>query len=359
MPSQKKLIILIIISASLTSFLAGYLLTRPEISSDIIEQQRGSLIDRFSDVGANASPTPLPPGLLQATTDASLAATNSADENSIIYYHPINGYVSKLGLERRDNTLVSTVQLTGLVNVIWSPDKSKVVTVSRGSAGFVYKYFDYISHENGLLGTNIKSVVFSPDGKQIALVRSAGGDSLIQIADCTGKESATILKTRLTNVNLSWPTANTISFTANDNEATSQSLYLLTLGGDLSQIIESEDGLSARWSPDGTKLLYSTSQDSKIISRIFDTHSKQSKILPVSTSANNCTWLLDGGSILCAVEYQGQTSVSKISVLENIPPQILFSNLIITPQNVFMSHLQDFLVIISASDQSIWALKLQ
>ena len=358
MQNQKQLVILIVITASLTSFLAGFLLTRPaQQSADILQQQRGALIDRFSSITDNSTPTPLPPGLLQASTNVALAPTNAPDSNAVLYYHPNNGYVSKLDLETRINTTISSTQLTGLTNVIWSPNKNRVITVSRSSAGPIYKYFDYASRKNGSLGANIKDAVFSPDSQRVALIRSAGDDSAIVISDFEGKNAQTILKTRLNNIHLSWPSAHILSFIANDTATGSQSLYMISEGGDLSQLVGGEDGLAVHWSPDGTKLLYSVRENGGIVLRVFDVASKQSKVLPVQTSANMCAWMLDQRSIICADEMAGQTSINQITLADNAS-EILFSNLIISPQDVFMSHLEDFLIIISAGDQSIWALKL-
>ena len=358
MASQKQLIILTVIAASLTSFLAGFLLTRPaQQSANILQQQRGALIDRFSGLSDGSTPTPLPPGLLQASTDASLAPTNAPDSNAVLYYHPNNGYVSKLNLETRLNTTISSTQLIGLTNVVWSPNKNRVITVFRSSTGPIYKYFDYTSRKNGILGTNIKDAIFSPDSQRVALIRSAGSDSAIEIADFEGKNSKIILKTRLNNIQLSWPSNNYLSFIANNTDTGAQSLYTVTEGGDLTQLLEGEDGLAVKWSPDGTKFLYSVRGNEGIILRVFDVASKQSQALPVQASASACAWLLDQRSTICAIENQGQTSINQIT-LAGFTTKILFSNLIISPQEVFMSHLEDFLVIISSGDKSIWELKL-
>lgn len=358
MASQKQLIILITVAASLTSFLAGYLLTQPSgQSANVLQQQRGALIDRFSGINGS-TPTPLPPGLLQASTDATLAPTNAPDSNAILYYHPTSGYVSKLELETRTNTLISTAQLSNLTSVIWSPNKNQVITVSRSSTGPIYKYFDYTSHKNGSLGANIKDAVFSPDSQRIAIIRSAGGDSAIEITDLAGKNGRTILKTRLNNIKLSWPNDNYLSFIANDADSGSQSLYIISEDGNLRQLVGGEDNLVVNWSPDGTKFLYSIQKNEEEAElRVFDVASRQSQPLPVNTLANTCAWLLNQSSIICAIESQGQTSIHQV-VLAGMTTEILFSNLIISPKEVFMSHLEDFLVIISASDQSVWALKL-
>ncbi len=357
MASQKQLIILIVVAVSLTSFLAGYLLTQPARQNAVIQQQRGALIDRFSGLTDGSTPAPLPPGLLQATTDTALAPTNAPNSNAVLYYHSSNGYVSKLDLETRSNTLISTTQLAGLTNAIWSPNKNRVITVFRSSAGPIYKYFDYTSHENGLLSTSIKDAVFSPDSQRIALVRSAGGDSAIEITDFHGKNSKTILKTRLNNIKLSWPNNNYLSFIAADADSGTQSLYTVSENGDLHQLISGENNLAVRWSPDGTKFLSSVQKDEGVLLQVFDVASQQSQDLPFQTSATNCAWTLNQRSTICTVETQSETSVNQIAFPE-LTTKVLFSNLIISPKEVFLSHLEDFLIITSTGDQSIWALKL-
>lgn len=358
MADQKQLIILIVITASLTSFLAGYLLTQPPKNANtIIKEQRGALIDRFSNIDDGSTPTPLPPGLFQITTDEALAPTNAPDSDAVLYYHSLNGFVSKAELETRTSTPVSTTELKGLSNVIWSPDKNRVITVSRSSTGPTYKYFDYTNRQNGLLGTNIKDAIFSPDSRRIAVVRSTGGDSNIEVSDFEGKNSQIILRTRLSNIKLSWPNENYISFVAGDTDSNTQSLYTVSLNGNLRKLAGEGDGLTARWSPDGTKLLYSVQENKEVVLRVFDVVSNQSQKLPIQTSANTCAWSLNQSSVICAVETAGQTSINKIN-LTNITSEILFSNLIISPKEVFMSHLEDFLIIINTGDQSIWAVKL-
>ncbi len=358
MTSQKQLIILIVITASLTSFLVGYLLTQPSRqSADVVQQQRGALIDRFSSVTDSSTPTPLPPGLLQATTDAALASANAPDSDAVLYYHPDNGHVSKLDLETRLNTVISSAQLTGLTDVIWSPDKNRVITVSRSAKGPVYKYFDYTTHENGLLGANIKDAVFSPDSQRVALVRSLGDESDIEIADFDGKNSQTISKTHLANIHLSWPSDHLLSFIADDAGTGTQSLYTLTESGDLGALVDGQNNISARWSPDGSKFLYSDQENGSVVLRLFDIASQQAQDVPFQTTATNCAWLLDQRSAICAVEAQGETSIDQITFAD-LSTKTLFSNLIISPQEVFLSHLEDFLILTSAGDQSLWELKL-
>src|SRR5258708_4230407 len=85
---QKQLTILIVIAVSLVSFLGGYLLTQPHSSMNaVVQEQRGNLIDRFDGVATSSTPTPLPPGLFQASSETVLAPVAAQDGEAALYYH--------------------------------------------------------------------------------------------------------------------------------------------------------------------------------------------------------------------------------------------------------------------------------
>ncbi len=353
MAPQKQLTILIAVAASLVSFLGGYLLTRPSVKvSAVLQEQRGSLIDRFDGVVQTATPTPLPPGLLQASDQTVISPTNTLDEESILYYST-NG-VFKLNLETRKSTIISDTLFSGLVRVIWSPDRNRVITVSQKTQGQVYSYFDYTTHEHGVLGSNIADAVFSPDSSQIAIARSPGsGEGTIEVAGFNGKNPKTILRTRLQGIKLYWPQQNLISFSAGDADQDTQSLYSLGIDGGLDQIVGGADHLSVRWAPSGVRVLYST--DSRLY--LYDLQTKESYSFLSSATAENCDWKNDSLYFVCAEQTGGETSVISLSV-QNQSSKILFSHLIITPDSVFFSRQENFLVIVSAANHTPWAVKL-
>lgn len=358
MKNSKTLLALLLITASSTSFLAGYVLTQGSRDKGaVLQEQRGMLIDRFNGVPDTATPTPLPPGLLQAVPQAVLAPANAFEDDSVLYYQADNGYVSSLDLETRSVTLVSTTAPSRLARVIWSPNKNRVITVSQTNTGFKYSYFDYVTREHGDLGPDIQDVVFSPDSDKIALVRAPGGESAIQIADFDGKNIRTLLKTRLLDIHVSWPSPETLSFTALDTLSNTKSLYVLGTSGDLSRLIEGEDGLTVRWSPDGSRFLYSTQGSGATTTHMFTVASKRSQKLPINAASHQCAWKTDQQAIVCAIQTGGETSIIRISTIDN-STSVLFSHLIITPREVFLSNQENFLIMTSAADSSLWAVKL-
>lgn len=358
MRDQKQLIILIIVASSLASFLAGYILTQtPKQSASILSEQRGALIDRFDGVVEKTTPTPLPAGLLKTSADSALSPVNLSGSDTLLYYHPDNGFVSKIDLETRKTTLISTTQLSDITNVIWSPDRNRVVTSSRTSNGLLYAYFDYTTRKHGTLGYNIKSVAFSPDNNSIVVFKSLGQDNQIQTSDFDGKNPKMLLKTRLQNIEVSWPAQNLISFSADDAGTTARSLYTLTETGNLNQLLTGKNQLMVNWSPDGSKLIYSSRDGTSVNLKLFNVPSKESSPMPITVSAKNCDWTNTQDSVICAVQEEGETSIIRTNIYSTTR-DILFSHLIITPEEVFLSHSNNFLIIKSLADTGIWAVKL-
>src|SRR5258708_1688190 len=354
---QKQLTILIVIAVSLVSFLGGYLLTQPHSSMNaVVQEQRGNLIDRFDGVATSSTPTPLPPGLFQASSDTVLAAVAAQDGEAALYYH--TGGVSRVDLESRKTQTISQVAIPGLSNVIWSPDKNRVITLARTSKGPGYAYFDYTTREHGTLGPNIISAVFSPDSRQIASARNPGGDNgAIETSDFNGQNPRTVLKTRLSNIKLYWPRSDLLAFSAADSDGATESLYTLSLNGDLAQILSGVDRLSVRWALDGHAFIYSKQGADGFSLSLFDIKSQQSILLSIATGAQTCAWSIDNVHVMCATQTAGRTSIVLINT-DDQKTTTLFSHFIVTPQEVFLSGLEKFLVIISAADHSLWAVKL-
>jgi hypothetical protein len=356
MKTQKHLLLLIVVAVSLTSFLGGYILTQGSRPASVLNEQRGALIDRFNGVVDTSTPTPLPPGLLQTTGDMVLAPTAAAQSDDVLYYHADTGTVSEIAPESRQATLISGTTLPGLRKVLWSADRNRVITQTNIRNMISFGYFDYTTHQHGSLGPVIEDVAISPDGQQVAIVRNPGSTA-IQIADFNGTNPRTVLDTRLSNIRIFWPQPNLLAFIADDTDANTQSLYTLSTAGDLTQILSGVDHLQVKWSPSGTGFIYSEIEEGNQKTHLYSLISQEDHSLPISTAARLCAWTLNEQSVLCASETGGETSITKIDT-RTFASSVLFSNLIASPQEVFLTHLEDFLMLTSAADQSLWQIKL-
>ena len=358
MSTQKQLIALIATTASLVSFLAGYLFVQPAYqSAGITSQQRGNILDRFNGLVSSSIPTDtlIAGSLFRVTSDSTLSATNDPTSDSVLYYHRDTGLVSRVGLSDHASTLVSSTALPHLVRISWSPDKKKVVSVYSSSKGRVYKYFDYDTREQATLGTDIIDAVFSPDSQWLALAKVLGGETDIIIAQSNGDTPKTILKTRLNDMSLAWPSDHVLSLLVQSSDTAD--FYTLTDTGDLTKILDSQAGLKILWSTDGSQLLYSTTTNSQTVLTIRTVVNGEERTVSLATQADWCSWFLDSKSFVCAVEQNDNTSIQNVSVAD-LATKTLASDLIFTPENIFLSHLEDFVILINRADHSVYAIKL-
>lgn len=348
---RKEFSILIILSALLGSGLTGFFLTRPGGASSVLSNQSAAL-GRFSgDLSAGqATVPPLPDGLFQISTDLAMApvAESSGD---ILYYHADNGFVSRVDIQSRQSTLVSQSALPGLRDVVWSPDHQRVVTIFSSQRGRIFQYYSYQSREHGNLPANTSDAVFSPDSQHLALALTSGDESDIVIANTDGTDQQTLLKTHLPNISIFWQSANQLSFETKDDTGLA-SFYLLGGDGGLTKVVDGETGLKLAWSPDGAQLLYSTTESGL---NIYAVATDSATAQNIQTTADQCAWA--GSNIFCALQDNGNTKI--VQFAPGQPAAAVASDLIISPQKIFLSADNNFLLILSAGDHSLYGLKLK
>jgi hypothetical protein len=353
---RKEFTLLIILSALLGSTLTGYFLTRPNVNQTDILSRQGAMLGRFTgNLNQGESTTlPIPDGLFQITDDITLSPVTELVGDGLLYYHADNGFVSRVDIGSRQSTLISQTALPGLRNVIWSPNRQRVVTVFSSQHGQVFRYFDYETRVSGDLPLMVVDVVFSPNSQSLAMTKQVGDETDIIITDPDGTNPNTILKTHLPHITLLWPQTHTLAFATKDDAGVA-SYYLLGDNGDLKKIIDSETGLRYSWSKDGSKFMYSTSESGL---NVYDTNSGQYGSQVITATANLCAWYSDNQNIICAVDDQGEIKIQQLRVGDTTPKTIA-SNLIISPERLFISSDEQFLIILSQSDHSLYAIKLQ
>ena len=156
-------------------------------------------------------------------------------------------------------------------NLDWSPDGSQVVYQARGSEGSeIFLYTLKTGHSVNL--TDNKSAAadpsFSPDGKQIAFTSWRDGNAEIYVMQTDGSNVRRLTNhPAFDNFPVFSPDGTQIAFQSNREDERVE-VYLQNLNDDTppKRIIHSSSltGLTAKcWSPDGTQMLFYTSQSGK------------------------------------------------------------------------------------------------
>src|SRR3989344_4035363 len=189
--NQKFLITLTVISLSFTAFLGGYLISQKDFHRNSDSVSTGNILDKFSD--DDISPNSQTgesignPRLLSPRNV--ISPTLSKEKDSIVYYEKSTGKVFEITLKGLQERLVSDVPLVNLIKTIWSPSRKEVVSFFYYPSGGHYKYFNYKTRTSIDLGTDIKSLSFSPDGSQIAYFGTENDSRGIFISQPDGSSS--------------------------------------------------------------------------------------------------------------------------------------------------------------------------
>jgi len=240
------------------------------------------------------------------STERILAPALSADKTKVIYYSAENGNVWQVSFDGSEPVKISSAILNNLVKIIWSPDKTKVVSVYQNSDETVSKYFyDYKTGKATLLGSYIQEISWSPNGDKIAYqyTNDATSENNISIANADGAKWQNVFQTRMKDVNLDW-IGSEISFYEKPSGIAPSSLFLLNpLTKNLTKVLSDIYGLSVKWSPQNDRVLYSkTASNGKNIGLyVAQKNGSNETNIDISTLAEKCVWAQDNRILFCAI----------------------------------------------------------
>ncbi|MDD5589556.1 MAG: hypothetical protein PHQ47_00065 [Candidatus Portnoybacteria bacterium] len=228
------------------------------------------------------------------------------ENGQVKYYLAQNGHVVQSKFDGTQKKEISTTDLKDLKKVAWSPDGKKVIGFYGETTGNGVKksVFDYITKKSYPLDANIRSIAWSPDSKKIIYQYSDNqGNNNISAANQDGSGWHNILQTRLGNLVVECPTPGKISLRSVPNSQTKGFLFVLEEKTEnIVAVLDDLNGFSAKWSPDGQKILYQTTnakgQDLKLF--VADSQGQNSLQLPAITLVEKCAWSANSQKIFCA-----------------------------------------------------------
>ncbi len=353
--NQKILITLTVVSISFTAFLSGYLISQKDFHRSQNSNSTGNILDKFNDNNPNqqAGSSGIFKLLSQRTV---ISPAISKEKDSVLYYEKNTGKVFEVTLNDLREKPISEIPLSNLIETIWSPSKKEVVSLFYYPKGNHYKYFNFKTKASADLGTDIKSLAFSPDGSQIAYFGMKDRSGGIFISQPDGSSFKKLLPTRLENAEIYWPSDNLLAFKT--ETADSSELYSLSKAGEIKKILDSRDGLEVKWSKDGSRFLFSQKTESGVGLFYKDVSSESEMSLNISTSASKCDWGIDGKSVVCGVPQSSASGDEIYEIgLDGIKKLLSSPTSKINTSELFLSGLDDYVVILNSLDNKLYVLK--
>lgn len=355
---QKLLITLTVLSLSFTAFLGGYLISQKDFHRSSDSVSTGNILTKFNNNNPISNPQVKEShGSVRLLSPRGvLSPVLSKEKNSIVYYEKDTGKVFEVALEDLRERSVSDLSLTNLIKTIWAPSKKEVISLFYSPRGSHYKYFSYKTRATVDLGTNIKSIAFSPDGSQIVFFGMKDGSEGFFISQPDGSSFKKLLPSRLENTEVYWPSDDSLAFKT--DAADGSELYSLSKTGEIKKTLDSRDGLEVKWSGDGSKLLFSQKTESGISLFYKDITSKSETPLNVSTSASKCDWGIDSKTVVCGIPGSSASGDEFYEIgLDGTKKLISSPTSRINTEELFLSGLDDYVIILNSLDSKLYVLK--
>jgi len=346
-------LVLLSIAMSLGAFLAGYFtLQNSDISLDL---QKGSILDKFQikDLGVEDSK------LIKLSDKRAVSITDSLLKDNIIYYEKSTGKVFEINPATKEERVVSESILNNFIKAVWSPVTREVVGIFSDRGELRFRYYNHESKETFNLDTDIKSITFSPDGKNIAYFKKVDNLGLIYIAKPNGDSPEKLITTRLDNIEVSWPKEDMLALRVRGQNH-NYTIYTLSVEGALTKVLESKENPKEKWSPSGNKIIFSeTDRFGKRVLFYKNLGILEKIQLNISSFGSKCAWSRDEITIVCGErDNSGTDSIYKINIETNKKELLYDHDTTINITSGIMTNLGNFFVFINALDGKLYALKL-
>lgn len=229
------------------------------------------------------------------------------DREKVRYYLKETGYVFESDFNGSRLTQISSTNLPNLLEALWSPSKSKVISIFN-IGGEVKKYaYDYITGISTPLSEYIQHIAWSPDEDKIAYQYYNPADETsnsINIANAAAGQWTKILQTRIKDIIVEWPSTDKIAIQTKPSGLAQGIVYLINLqNNDFEKVISETYGLTLLWSPFGDKILYSetNNQGTNLKLKVFDVTKQVAADLDIVTLPEKCVWSQDNRTVFCAI----------------------------------------------------------
>jgi len=338
--------------------------------------------------GGTTSPSATPKSLAALkikpiSQERVLSPTIGGTGKTVKYFSRTSGNVFESDFDGSGIKKLSSVNLSNLIKVIWSPDKDKVVGIFSEKEAIKKYFYDYVNNQSAVLSEKISYVAWSPDSKKIAyhFIDSSSEQNNISISNPDGTDWKNIFKTRLDNVIVEWPIKEKISLRTPPSGLAQGVLYAInSTTGDFFKIISDAFGLYVNWSPKGDKILFS-STDSRGKNPTLNLSNEKGtslKNLKLAGLADKCVWSNDDKTIFCALPqeisqnatwpddyYKGlvilRDDIYKINLETEQRTKIIGSTDEISydAQGLFLSPKEDYLFFVNRGNGLLYSLKTQ
>ncbi len=312
-----------------------------------------SLISRFNRTEEKYA---TPKGPVKISQDDAYSPKLAPNGREIYYYVPQTGQIRSAPVVSANDpagtgsALIAEIK-SGLKEITWSADGKEII--AKDDASHIYHNLPTKSSKR--LNQNALNPVFSKNADQIAYLYydPATGEGAISLADPQIETFKNILNTRSTDWQIDWVGPKTLSL------ATDNSLFDLNIEtGALTKILENKNNLDVVWSPNGQRLIFSSTDAESGESGLFvwDTADQTEANLDIRAQASKCVWSVNSTNIYC---FAGSSLVTAEVDQTELEPKIIFTDPgFVRAETLILSGTEDYLIFRDSQTKKLYRLNL-
>ncbi|HPN96214.1 MAG TPA: hypothetical protein PLK35_00445 [Candidatus Moranbacteria bacterium] len=249
------------------------------------------------------------PNIKAITDEAVIAPVFTPDGNFIKYYSKQTGKVFKIDLEGMGKSAISDQELIGLEDVIWSPDKNKVITKFVRTNGEVqFFYYDYETKTGMPIKKNVDEIAWQANSNKIFYKHfdPVSKKRTLNISNPDGTEWKNLADIDYRKVSVSQvPKSGLVSFWNYPDSFTETSLESVpVISGERKKLFGGKFGADYLWNDAGTYALLSYVDEeggSRMNSAIINYNGGEFRDIGVPTFVSKCVWSKDNKTIYYAL----------------------------------------------------------
>ena len=238
---------------------------------------------------------------IEKTLDLKAQAPTAALEgDKIVYFDKKTGEFYSASTSGTNITPLTQAGLKDVQKIVWSPRKDKAILYFPAEKNT----YDLIEKSQTPLDEHITVATFSPDGSKILYKYDSDKSHALVQADPDGSNWKKIKDVGPGNLVIHWYKSDRIAYFSPPSGYSRSTIYTCDLNGKNMKIIASDNyGSNAKWSPDGSKMIFTTSpkESSSLILRLANGDGSDIRNLQMNTLVEKCTFSSDSKTLYCAI----------------------------------------------------------
>lgn len=263
--------------------------------------------DPLFDLSKKKEKNPEDKKIMAITDEAIISPALKDDGDHILYYAKSNGNVLRVNLEGKEKKIISSDNLSGLVDNLWSPKRDKVISQFRQGEYDSFSMYDFNTQKVKNYDPGMDNIVWSNLGDKIIYKYYDGSAKkwTLNVSDPDAGNWKELTGLEYRNMKIAQiPQSTLVSFWNAPNSFEETNLSVVSMmGGEKKRIFSQKFGADYLWSPNGEKALVSSVENkggSRMNLAVMNSNGGEYSSLNVPTMASKCVWSGENTVVYCA-----------------------------------------------------------